>query len=395
MASEPERGERRRRAGAGRAGHRSASSGAERAAPRPGTAAGRSRPRGGAGGPGGERRGWRRSAAATRPRCGRRAAPEPGEQRAGRGVELLLDAEAPGVEQRQALGVGAEIVELQPEEDVGDRERGRRRSSRRGSRSSSGESQARPKGTQASEHDGERGQDAPGPALVEAGEREAALAQVAHEDAGDQEAGDDEEDVDAEIAAGEGGKPAWKRITGRTATARSPSMSRRWPAGASAEGAAAGAVARPAKGGVRSVRIELARVRQCRRECPYAAAGATGARRCLTARSVHVYARFCYWSGERGSVAGYLTSERIAGHRGAACRGRAGWWRRSSRGSTRPRRTPSGATCGRWRRRGGAGGSTAGRCRRAGAGRSARGRGSRRRRRRRSGRRWRGWWSRG
>ena len=56
------------------------------------------------------------------------------------------------------------------------------------------------------EDEGERRQDAAGAALVEAGEREAAPGEVASEDAGDQVAGDHEEDVDAEVAAGEGGE---------------------------------------------------------------------------------------------------------------------------------------------------------------------------------------------
>ena len=60
------------------------------------------------------------------------------------------------------------------------------------------------------QHDDERRQDAAGAALVEAGEQEAPFAQVAREDAGDQEAGDDEKDVDAEVAAGEGGEAGVK-----------------------------------------------------------------------------------------------------------------------------------------------------------------------------------------
>ena len=132
-------------------------------------------------------------------------APEGEKQQREEQVELLLDAEAPGVQQRQAVGVGTEIVELLPEEEVGDGKRGGgvalgetaelERREPDDSERDAGE-----------EHDDERGQDAAGAALVEAGEREAALGEVADEDAGDQVPGDHEEDVDAEIAAGKGGE---------------------------------------------------------------------------------------------------------------------------------------------------------------------------------------------
>ena len=136
-------------------------------------------------------------------------APEAGERERKEQVELLLDAEAPGVEERQGLGARAEIVELEPVEDVGHRQGGGDEAAGKfleleGRHPGDGKRDA------GEEHGGERGQDAAGPALVEAGEGEAALAQVTSEDAGDQIAGDDEEDVDAEIAARKGGQAGVK-----------------------------------------------------------------------------------------------------------------------------------------------------------------------------------------
>ena len=155
-----------------------------------------------AGGPGGSG-----EAEGEEEREGERAAgakPEEGEERREEDVELLLDPERPGVEEGQAVGVGAEIVELLPEEEVGDRERGG------GGRLGEGLQLVRGKpgqrqGDAGEEDEGERGEDAAGAALVEPGEGEAPLGEVAGEDAGDEEARDDEEDVDAEVAAGEGG----------------------------------------------------------------------------------------------------------------------------------------------------------------------------------------------
>ncbi len=136
-----------------------------------------------------------------------RPAPAP-ERRQRQGedqVELLLDAEAPGVEQRQQVGIGAEIVELLPEEQVRDRERGGDEAAgeiaeREGRHPGQGEGDA------GQQHHYQGRQDATGAALVEAGDREAAGGEVADQDAADQVAGDHEEDVDAEVAASEGGE---------------------------------------------------------------------------------------------------------------------------------------------------------------------------------------------
>ena len=120
-------------------------------------------------------------------------------------VELLLDPEAPGVQERQPVGGGAEVVEDGPEPDVRDREgcgeEARRKALELG-RGHPGDGE----GNAGEEDDGEGGEDAAGAALVEAGDREAAEGEVAGEDAGDEVAGDDEEDVDPEPAAGEGGE---------------------------------------------------------------------------------------------------------------------------------------------------------------------------------------------
>ena len=130
-------------------------------------------------------------------------APEGGERGREQEVELLLDAEAPGVQQRQVLGGGAEVVELLPVEDVGDREDGRDEAAGEVAqleRREPGEGEG-----DAGEEDGDqRRQDAAGAALVEAGDGEAPGGEVAQQDPGDQVAGDHEEDVDAEPAAGEG-----------------------------------------------------------------------------------------------------------------------------------------------------------------------------------------------
>ena len=132
-------------------------------------------------------------------------APEGGEREREQEVELLLDAEAPGVQQRQVLGGGAEVVELLPVEDVGDGEDGRDEAAGEVAqleRREPGEGEG-----DAGEEDGDqRRQDAAGAALVEAGDGEAPRGEVAQQDAGDQVAGDHEEDVDAEPAAGEGGE---------------------------------------------------------------------------------------------------------------------------------------------------------------------------------------------
>ena len=79
------------------------------------------------------------------------------------------------MEERQPLGGGAEVVELLPEEEVRDRERGGGEA--RGEIGELGRRQPGEGEGQAGEEDeGQGGQDAAGAALVEAGEREAPLA---------------------------------------------------------------------------------------------------------------------------------------------------------------------------------------------------------------------------
>ncbi len=130
-------------------------------------------------------------------------APEQREERGEEQVELLLDAEAPGVQQRQVIGGGTEVVEDAPEPEVRDREHGGEKA-RREARELRGRHPGDRKGDAGEKNDHERRQDAAGAALVEAGDREAPLGELAREDAGDEVARDHEEDVDAEPAAGEG-----------------------------------------------------------------------------------------------------------------------------------------------------------------------------------------------
>ena len=68
------------------------------------------------------------------------------------------------------------------------------------------------------------------PAGVEAAQRDAAGAlELAEQEAGDEEARDDEEDVDADVAAGEEGQPGVAEQHGDDRDARRPSMSGRKP----------------------------------------------------------------------------------------------------------------------------------------------------------------------
>jgi hypothetical protein len=126
------------------------------------------------------------------------------------------------------LGRGVEVAGLVPEQEVG------RRQGRRGGALAEvpqvvGEEDERAEDERDEDH-GEQGrEDASHPALVEGQEGEAARLEVAQDDRGDQVAGDDEEHVDADEAAAEGGNAGVEEQDRTTATALSPSMSARWP----------------------------------------------------------------------------------------------------------------------------------------------------------------------
>ena len=124
------------------------------------------------------------------------------EQRGGEDVVLLLDRQGPGVQERLEVGGTVEVADLLEEEEIRNEERGipealaeLRDIPRQHQQHCS--QRARQIDDQESRHD------APGAAVVEAGEGEASCLDVVGDEAGDQETGDDEEDVDADEAAAE------------------------------------------------------------------------------------------------------------------------------------------------------------------------------------------------
>ena len=129
-------------------------------------------------------------------------APEEQQEQREEDVVLLLDREAPGVEQRVVVGRGLEVAGDLQQPEVGDEEDDRDEAAEEVGelvRHHGGERHRHAGG----EHDIERRQDPPGPALVEAADGEAALGMLGQQDRGDEEAGDDEEHVDADEAAGD------------------------------------------------------------------------------------------------------------------------------------------------------------------------------------------------
>ncbi len=119
-------------------------------------------------------------------------------------IELLFDAERPGMQQRLGFGRSVEISGGLRKIDIRDRRHG------------AGEAprvihelnrQAIERGQNAGdqEHHEQRRQNAQDPALVEIGERERSFADVRVDHAADQISGNDKEDIDADKAAGKAG----------------------------------------------------------------------------------------------------------------------------------------------------------------------------------------------
>ena len=119
-------------------------------------------------------------------------------------VELLLDAERPEVEERRRSKVAREIVGcLGRKPQVRDIERGRGGIAR-DIRQSERRQEDRRQDHRAHDRDRSRRQEAPRPAGVELGEVDpAGRAQLAHDQARDQEAREHEEDIDPDIPAAE------------------------------------------------------------------------------------------------------------------------------------------------------------------------------------------------
>ena len=127
--------------------------------------------------------------------------PEP-QKRRKEEVILLFDRERPGVQQRLDLGRFGEIALEPPEMQVRGEKR-RRPQALAELHEMFGQEQGRRREAGQREHGEKRGEDPPQPALVEAQKREPPRLGLAQQDRGDQKARDHEEDVDADIAAGQ------------------------------------------------------------------------------------------------------------------------------------------------------------------------------------------------
>ena len=138
----------------------------------------------------------------------RRRLPPQGEQEPGiEQVELALDGQRPGMQQRlQCQVIGVEIVARDLLEQDVRREHGRRRLGLRQEAHVLGQEHEEEGGAAGEQHDGERGEDPPDAPLVEGREREAAARELAPHDGGDEEAGEDVEHVDADEAAANAGE---------------------------------------------------------------------------------------------------------------------------------------------------------------------------------------------
>lgn len=137
-----------------------------------------------------------------RRQAGRHAQPEArddeGDEGEG-GVELLLDAERPHVDERLQLGVGVEVVDLLPGDDVGEEED--RAQDVLGERTVFlGQEQRMADREHGREHDQQRWKQADDALGVEQRQREAPLGRRLRDVANDQVAGNNEEDVDALVA---------------------------------------------------------------------------------------------------------------------------------------------------------------------------------------------------
>ncbi len=132
----------------------------------------------------------------------RAEAPEQHEEEREENIILLLDREAPGVEQRLELRRGVEISRLAPKQEIGSE--GRHRDQAFGERLDILRHEIEPGERQRDEHDEkQRRQDAPRPALVEIRQAEALGLEIGDDDGGDQIAADDEKNIDPDIAAAE------------------------------------------------------------------------------------------------------------------------------------------------------------------------------------------------
>ena len=141
----------------------------------------------------------RAGAAASRQRMQRQ-----GEQRRHH-VELFLDAETPGVEQRLRRGIGVEIADLRQEEEVRHTREHGEQAARQSLEIDRQQHDDRGDGTEQG-GDVERRQRSAQAATVEGKDREPPRRKPSDEIAMDEVPRDDEKDIDSEEAAGEAGR---------------------------------------------------------------------------------------------------------------------------------------------------------------------------------------------
>ncbi len=115
-------------------------------------------------------------------------------------IELFLDAEAPGMQERLEAACQVPIAGRQGKQDIVGEEQ-RRDDALAEVFQKFREHQPSREGDAAGNHQHQRGQDAPGAALVELQNTIPSLANFAHQNRGDEIPGDDEEHIDPEKAA--------------------------------------------------------------------------------------------------------------------------------------------------------------------------------------------------
>ena len=135
-----------------------------------------------------------------------------GEQRRVDDVELLLHAEGPEVLQwRRRSELGQVVRPDGGEVEVGEEDRRPSTVDRRLTTGHDAQEEVRGR-DRGDDHERGGGEDATATASVEGQDRRpAGRSTFAEEDAGDDEAGDHEEDVDADVAAGQGGEPGMEQ----------------------------------------------------------------------------------------------------------------------------------------------------------------------------------------
>ena len=116
-------------------------------------------------------------------------------------IELFLHRNRPQMQQRLERCRQIEIADLAPEFEIGGEER-RRDEALRVSFEIHREEKTPRGNARDGQHGEQRREDAADATLVEMTDRETAVCHLAMDDSGDQEAGDDEEDIDADEAAG-------------------------------------------------------------------------------------------------------------------------------------------------------------------------------------------------